>query len=135
MKTSPVIAATVLSFFLMCGAGSATGPENPGERLAHADAILNERYQTVLKLYADDPLFIEKFRDSQRAWLKFRDAELAALFPHAEKNHAYYGSILDDAWAHWQTELTEARSAQLERWIRGVEEGDVYGGSIRGRSE
>lgn len=135
MKPMSFIAVIALSCSLLCGASSAADPENPAARLARADKLLNERYQTVLNLYAKDPVFLEKFRASQRAWLKFRDAELAALFPHAKTDHGYYGSILDEAWAHWQTELTEERSDQLERWIEGVEEGDVYGGSIRVRGE
>jgi uncharacterized protein YecT (DUF1311 family) len=69
---------------------------------AAADAELNRVYQGTLKRYKDDPKFIAKFRESQRAWLKYRDAELDARFPHADegKSTHYYGSIFPMCASH-----------------------------------
>jgi len=56
-----------------------------GDAFKMVDAELNARYQQILREYADDPAFIGKLKASQRAWIKFRDAELAALFPHDDE--------------------------------------------------
>ena len=94
------------------------------------DQTLNSNYQRILRAYADDPVFIEKLKAAQRAWLKFRDAELEALFPHADKL-GNYGSVYEQARRFWAGVLTEERSRQLVRWLEGVEEGDVFAGSIK----
>ena len=93
------------------------------------DAVLNDNYKRILRIYADDPVFIAKLKASQRAWLKFRDAELEALFPHAGTGR--YGSSYEQARRHWMGKLTEERSAQLARWLEGVEPGDEFAGSIK----
>lgn len=95
-----------------------------------ADKELNELYKKILAEYADDPKFIEKFKASQRAWIKFRDAELDALFPHQDEDR-YYGSIFPMCLASWRTTLTEERIAQLKKWSNKVPEGDACSGSIK----
>lgn len=94
------------------------------------DAVLNSNYQRILRIYADDPAFIAKLKASQRAWLKFRDAEMEALFPHAGKP-GYYGSSYEQARRHWMGKLTEERSVQLLRWLNGAEPDDEFAGSIK----
>lgn len=93
------------------------------------DAALNSSYQRILRIYADDPVFIAKLKASQRAWLKFRDAELEALFPHAGSGR--YGSSYMQARRHWMGKLTEERTMQLARWLEGAEPGDEFAGSIK----
>lgn len=94
------------------------------------DAVLNSNYQRILRIYADDPAFIAKLKASQRAWLKFRDAEMEALFPHAGKP-GYYGSSYEQARRHWLGTLTEERTAQLARWLVGAEADDPFASSIK----
>ena len=94
------------------------------------DAALNSNYQRILRIYADDPAFIAKLKASQRAWLKFRDAEMEALFPHAGKP-GYYGSSYEQARRHWMGKLTEERTMQLARWLVGAEADDPFAGSIK----
>jgi len=95
-----------------------------------ADKELNELYKKILSEYADDPKFIAKFTVSQRAWLKFRDAELDALFPHQDEDR-YYGSVFPMCMGSWLTTLTEERIAQLKKWSNKVPEGDMCSGSIK----
>jgi uncharacterized protein YecT (DUF1311 family) len=95
-----------------------------------ADAELNRVYNQVLKTYSSDHEFIEKLRESQRAWIKFRDAQLEALYPKADKR-GEYGSEYPTCAADALAELTVARTKQLQRWLDGVEEGDVCAGSVR----
>ena len=97
-----------------------------------ADQELNELYRKIVTEYADDRKFIEKFKAAQRAWLKFRDAEMDALFPHNDEER-YYGSVYPMCSDAWLTTLTQERIAQLKKWSNKVEEGDVCSGSIKVR--
>jgi len=97
-----------------------------------ADAEMNQIYQQVLKKYNDNPQFIEKFKTSQRAWLKFRDAQLEAMYPSPDKQKAY-GSAYPTCEADMLLELTGARTKQLRVWLDGIEEGDVCAGSVKRR--
>lgn len=94
-----------------------------------ADAELNRVYKAVLAKYEKDPLFIEKLRAAQRAWLAFRDAEIAAKYPHAAEGN-YYGSIFPMCDALYRERLTRERTEKLREWLDGGEEGDACGGSV-----
>src|SRR6267143_5485593 len=95
-----------------------------------ADKRLNDVYQLILKEYSTDPAFIAKLESAQRAWLSFRDAELQAVYPHQDKL-ASYGSVWPMCGLHERTRLTEERTTQLRRWVKGIPEGDVCAGSIK----
>src|SRR6267142_2701303 len=55
--------------------------DSAGNESAKAERELNATYQGILKKYADDPAFIGRLRTAQRAWLRFRDAQLQMRFP------------------------------------------------------
>jgi uncharacterized protein YecT (DUF1311 family) len=100
------------------------------EEYASADRELNRLYKAIVEKYKDDPKFIAKLRDAQRAWLKYRDAEFEAKFPHAgEANH--YGSIFPMCASQYRAELTRERIAKLRVWLDGAEEGDACSGSVQ----
>jgi uncharacterized protein YecT (DUF1311 family) len=105
-----------------------------GSEFAAADQTLNEVYEQVLRQYRTDRPFIEKFKVAQRAWLRFRDAEMEALFPKADEQ-GEYGSVFPMCFAQWKSQLTHERTDQLRRWLKGGEEGDACRGSIRRRPE
>ncbi|PAK91301.1 hypothetical protein B8X02_13545 [Stenotrophomonas rhizophila] len=90
-----------------------------------ADAELNRVYAKVLAANAQDKAFIEKFKAAQRAWIVFRDAQIAARYP----NPADYGSVLPMCQSGEYEQLTRDRIKQLNAWIVGTEEGDVCAGS------
>lgn len=98
-----------------------------------ADAELNRVYQEIRRRYRDQPRFLDKLKLAQRAWLKFRDAELDALYPPTADGDPYiaYGSMYPMCYASAMERLTKERTAQLRRWLDGVEEGDTCTGSIR----
>ena len=98
--------------------------------LKRAERELDLTYRKVLKTYADDKVFIARLKKAQRAWLKFRDAELDAIFPHKGKT-TYYGSTFPMCFDNWIVKLTRTRIDALKRWLHGVKEGDVCPGSIR----
>lgn len=94
-----------------------------------ADRELNQVYQAVIKQHAGDKTFTDNLKLAQRAWLKWRDAEMAATYPHAEEA-GYYGSALNACWATQLASLTRERSRQLRKWLDGVEEGELCSGSL-----
>lgn len=116
--------AAILAIFLvsaLCCLGSGalaaeSGARSGSGRLTGADKSLNASYKQIKKLYASDLQFLAKLTASQRAWLKFRDAELDALFPHA-REPGYYGSIYNEARAEWTAVLEDERREQLDRWL------------------
>ncbi|EFL52874.1 protein of unknown function DUF1311 [Solidesulfovibrio fructosivorans JJ]] len=93
-----------------------------------ADAELNAAYAAVLEKNKDDPVFIRKLKVAERAWLAFRDAELAARYP-AEDKAAAYGSMYNFCYCNALAELTRKRAAALAPWRDGVPEGDGCTGS------
>lgn len=90
-----------------------------------ADAELNRVYAKVLAANAGDKVFVEKFRAAQRAWVAFRDAQIAARYP----DPADSGSVLPMCQSGEYEQLTRDRIKQLEQWVSGTEEGDVCAGS------
>ncbi len=99
-----------------------------------ADKELNRLYQAILTEYADDKLFIEKFKAAQRAWIRFRDSEMEALFPVQNKNEVYnYGGVYPMCCSIWMENLTQDRIEQLKKWSGKIDEGDVCSGSIKNK--
>ena len=96
-----------------------------------ADKQLNKVYQQILNEYKDDIAFIENLKKAQRIWIQFRDAEMLAKFPDREKG--YYGTVQPTCLSMYKTELTNARTKQLQIWINGIEEGDVCAGSVKNK--
>lgn len=95
-----------------------------------ADTELNRVYRLIQQVYQDDPQFLAKLKQSQRTWIKQRDADLAMRFPAA--NAALeYGSVYPMCYAAVATELTTQRIAFLKQWLSGIEEGDVCSGSVK----
>src|SRR4030042_6032277 len=63
------------------------------EDFKKADAELNKVYNTLLQNEKSDAIFIKNLRESQKAWIKFRDAELAATFPCKESAMVCWASL------------------------------------------
>ncbi len=97
--------------------------------LADADRELNAVYRQVLARNADDKDFLRKFRAAQRAWLAFRNAEIAARYPDPNPQAAY-GSSYPACATGLKEQLTRSRTAQLRMWLDGIPEGDVCTGSF-----
>ncbi len=93
-----------------------------------ADLELNSVYQQVLKAHGDDKLFQDALKDAQRAWVKFRDAEMKALYPEPNKRFMY-GSVYPMCECGALAKLTRERTATLSEWLTQQQEGDVCSGS------
>ena len=108
-----------------------------GAEFGRADAELNRVWKAIQTRYADQPQFLAQLKTAQRAWLAFRDAEMAAKFPLAsgERANVQYGSVYPMCESQSKAELTMQRVAQLKVWLDGVEEGDVCSGSVKPKDQ
>ena len=125
------------TFFCLAGAfcfGQTQGEINDkaAKNYEMADKELNSVYQTILKQYSDDTAFIKNFKNAQRLWIQFRDAEMKAKYP--EREEGYYGSVQPMCWYMYMTELTGERTRKLKIWLTGIEEGDMCAGSVKTRN-
>jgi uncharacterized protein YecT (DUF1311 family) len=103
------------------------GDEGPSA-CVKADDDLNRVYRKIRKEYKSDPLFLEKLKLAQRAWIKFRDAHMEARFTD---DPAAVSSFLRDCYCWELADLTEARVKQLKLWLKGIEEGAGCSGSVK----
>lgn len=94
-----------------------------------ADDELNKVYSQILKKYKDDKVFITKFKKAELAWIKFKDAEIEAIYPDEDKSN--YGSVYPMCVNGIATEMTQQRTKELKLWLKGIQEGDVCAGSRR----
>lgn len=85
------------------------------EDYAAADAELNAVWKELLAYHAEDPVAITRLRAAQRAWIAFRDAEVAARLPVAdgENPQVVHGSMYGLLHHGVLAELTRERTAQL----------------------
>jgi uncharacterized protein YecT (DUF1311 family) len=94
-----------------------------GAEFKKADARLNEVYQQLLKRFDTDPPAAQKIRAAQRAWIAYRDAQLEADFPGANKR-SEYGSVYPMCFDILSANLTRERVKILEGMLEAPE-GDV----------
>jgi uncharacterized protein YecT (DUF1311 family) len=92
-----------------------------GQISGAADKELNATYQAVLRKWAAYPELIAKLRQAQRAWLSYRDADLAARFANSQGPDR--GTAYPAAYAFYQASLERERTARLCDYLRG----DAYG--------
>lgn len=93
-----------------------------GQISGAADKELNATYQAVLKKWAAYPAMIAKLRKAQRAWLSYRDADLAARFADSEGPDR--GTAFPAAYALYQASLERERTARLCDYLRGYAYGE-----------
>ncbi|MCW8808349.1 MAG: lysozyme inhibitor LprI family protein [Rhodanobacter sp.] len=107
------------------------------DEYSKADAELNVVWKAILARYSDQPVFLARLKTSQQLWLKFRDAEVDALYPlgKSEDPHTQYGSIYPMCVGQAQTKLTQERIKQLKAWLDGSQEGESCAGSIKNSME
>ena len=138
MRTKILIVAAVLcAFCTMANAQKRKPAANPCskartqielnqcycDQYQKADAELNQVYQKLVAANKDDQLFLDKLKAAEQAWIIFRDAQLAAIYPVTDDPRVKYGSIYPMCYCLAQTELTQDRIKQLRRMLKS-EEGD-----------
>lgn len=93
------------------------------------DKELNKIYQEILTEYADDKEFVANLRNSERLWIKFRDAEMLMKYP--ENSFVRGGTVFNLCYFNYKTELTQKRIDTLKQWLEGEPEGEVCSGSVK----
>lgn len=90
-----------------------------GQEYTAADAELNTTWRELLAALKGQETAIARLRTAQRAWVAFRDADVAAQFPVAEGEdpRMMYGSMYPMALNGALTKLTRARTAELRARI------------------
>jgi uncharacterized protein YecT (DUF1311 family) len=91
------------------------------DAFSKADAELNQVYQQLLKKYAGDNALLRRLRLAQQAWLRFRDADVNALYPEPQTGQ---GSVNPMCRAMEMARLTIERTEELKRLLN-PREGDV----------
>jgi uncharacterized protein YecT (DUF1311 family) len=76
------------------------------------DANLDRVYTKLLSVVSGNPEVAAKVKAVQRAWLLYRDAYLAAMYPAKDKQ-AEYGSIYPMEAALVRAELTQRQIEEL----------------------
>jgi uncharacterized protein YecT (DUF1311 family) len=130
MKNKILISILFLTSMFCFGQTQSEMNSTESQKYIKADKELNQVYSKILKDYKDDPVFISKLKIAQNLWIKFRDAEMNALFPEIDKQ-LNYGSVFPMCWSIHLTTLTKERIKNLKIWETGVEEGDVCSGSVK----
>jgi len=59
------------------------------DEAARADAELNTSYRRLLRQIAGDSLDISKLEEAERAWRRYRDAYIEAVYPAQDKQATY----------------------------------------------
>ncbi len=93
-----------------------------------ADAEMNAVYRRITRDYRQNAGFIAALKKAQLAWIRYRDAHLESVFPGAA---GQYGSVNPMCRCQNLAEVTKERTQVLNRWVEGIEEGDVCAGSIK----
>ena len=83
-----------------------------------ADKKLNEVYKALMKKEAKNKPFVEKLRAAQKAWVAFRDAELAAMFAcdNADPD-VCWGSMTSQCYSSYQAKMTRERTKRLTQFL------------------
>jgi uncharacterized protein YecT (DUF1311 family) len=112
-------------FNQFCGKAQTTADMNDcaGGMLTAADKDLNTTYQAVLKKWANVPGVVDSVRKAQRAWINYRDADVAARFADAG-DAASRGTAYASAHTIYQAGVVRERTARLCEYLRGASYGE-----------
>ena len=94
-----------------------------------AEKEMEATLQLVEQRRASEVALVKAIERAQAEWLKFRTAELEALFPEENKQTAY-GSMYNMCHAQQRKRLTQLRTAELRFWIDGDPEARGCSGAV-----
>lgn len=90
---------------------------------ASADEELKRTYQELLKKVASDPIAMKKVEASQQAWVTFREAQIAAVYPAEDTRE--YGSVFPMCVSLLRSGLNRQRTKMLKEMMKKPAEGDM----------
>jgi len=86
---------------------------------AQADKELNDAYRAVVKMFADDKLFISRLKLAQKSWIQYRDADLDAYFACSDPDiRICFGSMFPLSYFSRKTAFTRERTNHLNQIIK-----------------
>ena len=93
------------------------------------DSTLKFVYRTILSDYKEDTVFTGKLKLSEEGWLKYRDAELAAILPYPHDWYAEQSAGVDFRVRYrydrdkcdYLEDLTKRRIEELMMWYKGTD--------------
>jgi len=89
-----------------------------GDDYAAADKKLNDTWKVLMKKEKGNKAYIKSLRKSQKAWIKFRDLEVEAMFACDDgEMRICWGSMYPMLQQGAMTEITEARTKSLQQFI------------------
>jgi uncharacterized protein YecT (DUF1311 family) len=80
-----------------------------------ADDALDDAHRRLEERHGREPGQAARLREARQAWLRYRDAHLAARFPAADPR-VEYGSVYPLCAALVRRDFTRTRARELERW-------------------
>ncbi len=130
-----IIPLLIAVWIIIAGRGYATYKCDPAgnqtemnicaeEEFEKADAELNKVYDALLQKEKKDALFTRKLRESQRAWIRFRDAELEATFACEGSPFVCWGSMYPLSYNSYKAKMTKDRTERLRKYL--TEEGPAF---------
>jgi len=88
------------------------------DKFAAADAKLNKTWQVLMAAHKHEAKIPDQLKKAQKAWITFRDAEVAAIFACEEGDvQVCHGSMYPLLFSDVMTELTDARTERLQKYI------------------
>jgi uncharacterized protein YecT (DUF1311 family) len=91
------------------------------EEAARADTELNSVYQRLLSKAEHVPGAPEKIRDCERAWIKYRDAYIGAMYPEEDKQAAY-GTVYPMEVDLLRATMTRKHAEEIQNMITQYDE-------------
>jgi len=91
------------------------------DEAGRVDAALNRAYQQLRLKAKRTPGAIEKIEQLEKAWMHYRDAYLAAMYPE-ENKQAAYGSIFPMEFDLLRADLTREQTKKVKELIQQYEE-------------
>ncbi len=132
MKTLNMFISTTLLLLSMSAATAGSAPAfkcNPNgnqpeinqcaaDDYAAADKKLNLAWQRLLSAHKHEGNINGLLKKAQKAWMAFRDAEVAAMFACDEgASGSCFGSMYNTSYHQAMTELTNARTQRLVEYF------------------
>lgn len=110
---------TIFIFLAVASFAQTQGKMNSTASISYAkaDKELNLVYQSILKEYAKDTLFIKNIKIAQNRWIKLRDADLDAIYTPG----GWYGSIEPLCKYGILERMTKDRTTFLKTWTEGMD--------------
>jgi uncharacterized protein YecT (DUF1311 family) len=84
---------------------------------SRVDAELNDVYRKLLSKAASEPEAVAKIKAAERAWIAYRDAYIAAMYPAKDKQ-AEYGSSYPMEVNLLRAKLTQQQVAALRELLQ-----------------